>query len=93
MRPTRRRRHKGGRNDAIFTAALKLGSYVSGAGLEEPVVIGALEAAAETNGYTASDGIGATRASIRSGLRGGQEESARGAAGEGWRRRCMTTAP
>ena len=32
-----------------------------------------LEEAAETNGYTAEDGIGATRASIRSGLRGGKK--------------------
>ena len=56
---------KGGRNDAMFTAALKLGSYVAGAGLDEQVVIAALEAAAETNGYTAEHGVMSTRASIR----------------------------
>ena len=64
---------KGGRNEAIFVAALKLGSYVAGAGLDEPVVIAALEAAAETNGYTAEHGVVSTRASIRSGLRGGKK--------------------
>jgi hypothetical protein len=64
---------KGGRNDAIFEAALKLGSYVAGAGLGEKTVIAALEQAAETNGYTAEDGELATNASIRSGLRSGKK--------------------
>ena len=67
----------GGRNDAIFEAALKLGSYVSGAGLDEPVVIAALEGAAETNGHTAEDGIGATRASIGRGCGGGSASRVR----------------
>ena len=64
---------KGGRNEAIFTGALKLGSYVAGAGLHEPVVIAALEGAAEANGYTAEHTEMATRATIRSGLRGGRK--------------------
>lgn len=56
---------EGGRNEAIFVGALKLGSYVAGAGLDEPVVIAALEGAAETNGYTAEHGVMSTRATIR----------------------------
>lgn len=63
---------KGGRNDAIFTGALKLGSYVAGACLDEPTVIAALEAAAEANGFTEEHGVTSTRATIRSGLRGGR---------------------
>ena len=35
---------QGGRNDALFEAALKLGSYIAGAGLDEQKVIAALEA-------------------------------------------------
>lgn len=62
-----------GGNDALFTAALKLGSYVAGAGLGEPVVIAALQAAADANGYTAEHGVMNTRASIRSGLRAGRK--------------------
>ena len=64
---------KGGRNDALFVAALKCGSYVAGAGLDEQRVIAALQAAADTNGYTAEDGVGSTRATIRSGLRRGRK--------------------
>jgi hypothetical protein len=64
---------KGGRNIAIFTAALKMGHYIAGAGLDEQVVISALEEAAEANGVTAEDGLMATRASIRSGLRCGKK--------------------
>ena len=56
---------EGGRNEAIFVGDLKLGSYVAGAGLDEPVVIAALEGAAETNGYTAEHGVMSTRATIR----------------------------
>ena len=62
----------GGRNEALFTAALKLGSYVSGAGCDEQQVIAALEGAAERNGSTAEDGVMATQATIRSGLRRGK---------------------
>ncbi len=63
---------KGGRNDALFVAALKLGSSIAGAGLDEQTVIAALEAAANTNGLTAEDGVQSVRATIRSGLRGGK---------------------
>jgi hypothetical protein len=63
---------EGGRNEALFTAALKLGSYVSGAGLDEQQVIGALEDAARRCGYTADDGLFSTRATIASGLRCGK---------------------
>jgi hypothetical protein len=64
---------KGGRNQAIFVSALKLGSYIAGAGLDEPVVIAALEGAARRCGYTAEHGELSTRATIRSGLRGGKK--------------------
>jgi len=67
----------GGRNDAIFIGALKLGSYVAGAGLDEAVVIAALEAAAETNGYTASDGLFATRPASGQGCTVGRRTRAR----------------
>ena len=36
-------------------------------------MIAALQAAADTNGYTAEDGVGSTRATIRSGLRRGRK--------------------
>ena len=74
MRPrTSPRPPRAARNDALFVAALKLGSYVAGAGLDEQRVIAALQAAADTNGYTAEDGVGSTRATIRSGLRRGRK--------------------
>jgi hypothetical protein len=63
----------GGRNNSLFEAALKMGSYVAGAGLDEPVVIAALQAAAVTNGLTAEDGVQSVRATIRSGLRAGKK--------------------
>ena len=78
---------KGARNDALFGAALKLGSFIAGAGLDEQRVIAALQAAADTNGYTAEDGVGSTRATIRSGLRRGQEEPTCGATADGARGR------
>lgn len=59
---------EGGRNDALFEGAMKMGSYVAGAGLDEEKVIEALQAAAVANGYTASDGQHA-----RSGLRCGKK--------------------
>ena len=65
---------QGRANDAIFEGALKLGSYVAGAGLDEQTVIAGLEQAAEVNGYTADEGVRATRASIRSGLRRGKKK-------------------
>ncbi len=60
---------QGGRNDALFTAALKLGSYIAGAGLDEQKVIAALEDAAITNGYTAEDGVMSTAATALEGIR------------------------
>lgn len=64
---------EGGRNDALFTAALKLGSYIAGAGLDEQKVRDALEGAAVANGYTEEHGVNSTRASIGSGLRAGRK--------------------
>jgi hypothetical protein len=68
----------GGRNTAIYTAALKAGSTL-GAASAERVAGGwdgqaaedALMAAAETNGYIAAHGPAAARSAIRSGLRNG----------------------
>jgi AAA domain len=57
------------RNNALFLAALKLGSYVKGAGLPDRQVAEALTEAATTNGLVADDGLGQTRATIRSGIR------------------------
>jgi hypothetical protein len=64
---------RGGRNDALFEAALKMGSYIAGAGMDEQQVIAALLGAAQANGYTAEDGLAATNVSIRSGLRCGKK--------------------
>ena len=65
---------KGGRNDAIFDAALKLGSYVAGAGLGEQRVIAALQAARRRRRlHRRGRACGRTRATIRSGLRAGKQ--------------------
>ena len=63
----------GGRNDALFEAALKLGSYIAGAGLDEQKVIAALEAAAEAVGLLEWTGERQVKATIRSGLRDGKK--------------------
>jgi Bifunctional DNA primase/polymerase, N-terminal len=70
----------GGRNTAIYTAALKVGSTLGAArslpGAEQAAwtdkaAENALLAAADQNGYIADHGVGAARSAIRSGLRNG----------------------
>jgi hypothetical protein len=61
----------GERNNNLFTAARRCGQLIAGAGLDEQVVIDALEAAAEECGLTGEEGISATEATLRSGLDAG----------------------
>jgi hypothetical protein len=61
-----------GRNTAAYTAALKLGNYVAGAGLDEQRVVDALTEACTCNRLVADDGARSVAASIRSGLRNGK---------------------
>ena len=61
-----------GRNVALYTAALKLGSYVAGAGLDQARVVEVLTDAATRCGLTAEDGPRSVAASISSGLRNGR---------------------
>lgn len=63
---------KGGRNKALHTAALKAGSYIAGAGLDQAAVIERLTAAADACGLSADDGPAQVAATIRSGLRSGK---------------------
>lgn len=59
----------GSRNHSLFTAALKCGSFVKGAGLDSTDVQVALMDAATANGLTDEDGEHQVRATIASGLR------------------------
>ncbi len=61
----------GGRNNALNVAAVKLGGYVAGAGLDQDEVINALLNACRGNGLVDDDGEKAVMATIRSGLRYG----------------------
>ena len=61
-----------GRNVALYTAALKLGSFVAGAGLDEADVVARLTVAADRCGLIAEDGPQSVAASIASGLRNGR---------------------
>ena len=62
----------GGRNLTLYTAALKLGSFVAGAGLDETEAGQALAASADACGLTRDDGPAAVRSTIRSGLSNGK---------------------
>jgi Protein of unknown function (DUF3631) len=62
----------GGRNKSLYTAALKLGNFVAGAGLAEPLVLATLIEAARTNGLLQEDGARAINATIQSGLETGR---------------------
>jgi hypothetical protein len=75
-------RQPGGRNTAIYTAALKTGSTLGAArttdgaehaahGWDDQAAEDALMEAAEANGYIAQHGPAAARSAIRSGLRNG----------------------
>lgn len=60
---------EGGRNSTLCAAAIKMGSYIAGAGLAEDEVADALLGACGDNGLAADDGEGACRATIASGFR------------------------
>jgi hypothetical protein len=64
--------HASGRNSALYTAGLKLGSFVAGAGMDETEVIAGLTSAAQQCGLVDEDGTASVLASIRSGLRNGK---------------------
>ncbi|MGZ4513351.1 MAG: hypothetical protein ACXVX5_01215 [Mycobacterium sp.] len=64
---------EGGRNDALNLAALKLGHYIAGAGMNQDNVIDALMGAARENGLVDDDGERSPKATIRSGLRAGKK--------------------
>ncbi len=57
-----------GRNTALFEAAMCLGNYVAGAGLDEKSARNALMDACERNGYLAKDGQHEAERTLRSGL-------------------------
>ena len=63
----------GGRNRALYAAALTCGSFVAGAGLDESEVIERLAQAAEACGLTDEDGEQQVGATICSGLKNGQQ--------------------
>ena len=63
---------EGGRNVKLNLAAVKLGNYIAGAGLDEPVVIAKLVVAATACGLVDDDGMDSVAATIRSGLRFGK---------------------
>lgn len=82
-------REPGGRNPAIYTAALRVGSTLGATrltpGAEHAAAAwtdqnaeDALMTAAEDNGYIADHSAAAARAAIRSGLRNGQDSATRG---------------
>ncbi len=90
----------GGRNTAIYTAALKVGSTLGAArslpGAEQATWTDeaaetALLAAAEQNGYIADHGASAARSAIRSGLRNGLRDP-RPLPGLAWRRTASAPA-
>ena len=62
---------EGGRNWALFLAALKCSCYVAGAGMDGQKVKEALRAAAAECRYTEEHGSDAVEATIRSGFRAG----------------------
>lgn len=63
---------QGERNTRLFHAAMCLGNYITGAGLDETAAVTALQAAAATSGLTRDDGPGSVNATIQSGLRVGK---------------------
>jgi hypothetical protein len=65
-----------GRNDALNWAAWRFREFVAEGLISDADASRLLEAASELNGYTAKDGIRAVRATIASGLRPKQLETA-----------------
>lgn len=63
---------RGGRNAALYLAALKCGSYVAGAGMDEEEVVERLMLAAVDCGLADDDGEQSALATIRSGFRIGR---------------------
>ena len=59
----------GGRNDTLYRAALKCGSYIAGAGMDRDTVIKALQAAAEECGLTEEEGVASAKATVKSAFR------------------------
>ena len=65
---------KGGRNTAAYNAALKIGNFVAGAGLDQDHAIEVLLDACKNNGLTEKDGAHSVRATILSGIRYGKKK-------------------
>ena len=61
----------GGRNDALYLAALKCASFVAGAGMDQHLVVDILEMAAADCGLVDDDGVAAVHATIASAFRSG----------------------
>lgn len=59
----------GGRNEALFLAALKCSSFVAGAGMDQQLVFDVLEDAAAECGLVDDDGVKSVYATIRSAFR------------------------
>ncbi|HEX6758784.1 MAG TPA: AAA family ATPase [Propionibacteriaceae bacterium] len=63
---------KGGRNQRVYNAALKIGNFIAGAGLNEARATAMLLDACNHNGLITEDGEKSVMASIRSGIRNGK---------------------
>jgi hypothetical protein len=63
---------KGGRNTAVYTAALKIGSFIVGAGLDQARATAMLLDACNHNGLIKDDGERSVLATIHSGIRNGK---------------------
>jgi hypothetical protein len=61
-----------GRNNAVYNRAMRCGSFVAGAGLDEDRAITMLLDASERNGLIKEDGRESVLASVRSGIRNGK---------------------
>ncbi|OBJ98361.1 hypothetical protein A9W96_01830 [Mycobacterium sp. 1245852.3] len=61
----------GGRNEALYRAALKCASFVAGAGMDQQLVVGRLRVAASNCGLAEDDGERAVLATIKSAFRVG----------------------
>ena len=63
---------KGGRNQRVYNAALKIGNFIAGAGLNEARATAMLLDACNHKGLITEDGEKSVMASIRSGIRNGK---------------------
>ena len=63
---------EGGRNNAVYNAALKIGSFIAGAGLDEARATAMLLDACNHNGLITDDGERSVLATIHSGIRNGK---------------------